>query len=65
MDLHPAAVIGKGVMFDHGTGVVVGETARVGDGCSMLHGVTLGGTGKQTGNRHPKSVLASVFDSCF
>lgn len=54
MDLHPAAVIGKCVMFDHGTGVVVGETAVVGDGCSMLHGVTLGGTGKETGNRHPK-----------
>ena len=48
MDLHPAATIGRGVMFDHGTGIVVGETARIGDECSLLHGVTLGGTGKVT-----------------
>jgi serine O-acetyltransferase len=55
MDIHPAAVIGKAVMFDHGTGVVVGETAVIGDGCSILHGVTLGGTGKRSGrDRHPK-----------
>jgi len=55
MDLHPNATIGKGVMFDHGTGVVVGETARIGDECSLLHGVTLGGTGKKGGrDRHPK-----------
>ena len=40
MDLHPAATIGRGVMFDHGTGIVVGETARIGDECSLLHGVT-------------------------
>ena len=54
MDLHPAAVVGKGCMIDHATGVVVGETARVGDRCSLLHGVTLGGTGKEHGDRHPK-----------
>lgn len=55
MDLHPACVIGKAIMFDHGTGVVVGETARIGDECSLLHGVTLGGTGKRGGrDRHPK-----------
>ena len=55
MDLHPAATIGKGVMFDHGTGIVVGETAKIGDECSLLHGVTLGGTGKRGGrDRHPK-----------
>ena len=54
MDIHPAATIGAGVLFDHGTGIVIGETATVGDGCTMLHGVTLGGTGKDTGDRHPK-----------
>jgi serine O-acetyltransferase len=54
IDIHPAATIGRGVMIDHGTGVVIGETAVVADGVSMLHGVTLGGTGKQVGDRHPK-----------
>jgi serine O-acetyltransferase len=54
VDIHPAAVIGSGVMMDHATGVVIGETAVVEDNVSMLHGVTLGGTGKQTGDRHPK-----------
>lgn len=54
VDLHPAARIGKGIMIDHATGVVVGETAVVGDGVSLLHGVTLGGTGKERGDRHPK-----------
>jgi serine O-acetyltransferase len=54
VDIHPAAVIGKGVLIDHGTGVVIGETAVVGDDVSMLHGVTLGGTGKESGDRHPK-----------
>ena len=54
IDIHPAASIGRGVMIDHGTGVVIGETAVVSDGVSMLHGVTLGGTGKQVGDRHPK-----------
>jgi len=54
MDIHPAAKIGKGVLFDHGTGVVIGETASIGDNVSILHHVTLGGTGKQGGDRHPK-----------
>lgn len=53
-DIHPGARIGRGVMLDHATGVVIGETAVVGDNVSMLHGVTLGGTGKETGDRHPK-----------
>ena len=62
-DIHPAAQIGKGVMMDHATGVVIGETAVVGDNVSMLHGVTLGGTGREKGDRHPKigqGVLISV-----
>jgi serine O-acetyltransferase len=54
MDIHPAARIGRGIMIDHGTGVVIGETAVVEDDVSLLQGVTLGGTGKETGDRHPK-----------
>ena len=54
VDIHPAAKIGSGVFIDHATGVVIGETASVGDDVSMLHGVTLGGTGKEQGDRHPK-----------
>lgn len=54
VDIHPAATIGSGVMIDHATGVVIGETAVVGDECTFLHGVTLGGTGKENGDRHPK-----------
>ena len=54
VDIHPAATIGKGILMDHATSVVIGETAVVGDNVSMLHEVTLGGTGKQTGDRHPK-----------
>ncbi len=54
VDIHPAAVIGKGVMLDHATGIVIGETAVVEDCVSMLQSVTLGGTGKETGDRHPK-----------
>jgi serine O-acetyltransferase len=54
VDVHPAATIGKGIMFDHATGVVVGETAVIEDNVSLLQGVTLGGTGKQSGDRHPK-----------
>ena len=50
IDIHPAARIGKGILIDHGTGVVIGETAVVGDEVSMLHGVTLGGTGKEVGD---------------
>ena len=54
LDIHPAARIGGGVFVDHGTGIVIGETATVGDDVSMLHGVTLGGTGAERGDRHPK-----------
>ena len=54
LDIHPAARIGRGVLIDHGTGVVIGETAVVEDDVSMLHEVTLGGTGKEVGDRHPK-----------
>ena len=54
IDIHPAAQIGRGIMIDHATSVVVGETAVIEDDVSMLHGVTLGGTGKETGDRHPK-----------
>lgn len=54
VDIHPAARIGAGVFIDHGTGVVIGETAVVEDNVSILHEVTLGGTGKDVGDRHPK-----------
>lgn len=54
VDIHPAAKIGKGIMFDHATGIVIGETAVIGDNCSILHAVTLGGTGKENEDRHPK-----------
>jgi serine O-acetyltransferase len=54
MDIHPAALIGQRVLIDHGTGLVVGETAVIGNDVSILQNVTLGGTGKQTGDRHPK-----------
>ena len=53
-DIHPASRMGKGVFIDHATGVVVGETAVIEDDVSILHGVTLGGTGKAGGDRHPK-----------
>lgn len=53
VEIHPAAKIGKSVMIDHGAGVVVGETAEIGDGCILYQGVTLGGTGKDVGKRHP------------
>lgn len=53
MDLHPGATIGRGVMMDHGTGIVVGETVRIGDNVSMLHHVTLGGSGTGYGSHHP------------
>ncbi|MBP1856673.1 serine O-acetyltransferase [Rhizobium herbae] len=53
-DINPAARIGKGIFLDHATGLVVGETAVVGDNVSILHGVTLGGTGKEGSDRHPK-----------
>jgi serine O-acetyltransferase len=54
VDIHPAAEIGEGAFLDHGTGIVIGETARIGRDVSMLHGVTLGGTGAEIGDRHPK-----------
>ncbi|HOH29932.1 MAG TPA: serine O-acetyltransferase [Candidatus Hydrogenedentes bacterium] len=54
VDIHPAAQLGAGCFIDHATGVVIGETAVVEDNVSMLHGVTLGGTGKERGDRHPK-----------
>lgn len=54
VDVHPAATIGKGIMLDHATGVVIGETAVIEDNVSLLQGVTLGGTGKECGDRHPK-----------
>ncbi|MGL4733665.1 MAG: serine O-acetyltransferase [Enterovibrio sp.] len=59
VDIHPAATIGKGIMLDHATGIVIGETAVVEDNVSILQDVTLGGTGKQSGDRHPK-IRASV-----
>ena len=54
IDIHPAAVIGKGLMIDHAHSIVIGETAVIGDNVSMLHSVTLGGTGKNEKDRHPK-----------
>ncbi|KAJ7944072.1 Serine acetyltransferase [Quillaja saponaria] len=54
VDIHPAAKIGEGILLDHATGLVIGETAVVGNRVSLMHGVTLGGTGKEVGDRHPK-----------
>lgn len=53
IEIHPAATIGHGLFIDHGMGVVVGETAVIGDNCTIYQGVTLGGTGKEKGKRHP------------
>ena len=53
IEIHPGAKIGKGLFIDHGMGVVIGETAEVGDNCTIYQGVTLGGTGKDVGKRHP------------
>ncbi len=53
IEIHPGATIGKGLFIDHGTGVVIGETAEIGDNCTLYQGVTLGGTGKDVGKRHP------------
>lgn len=53
IEIHPAATIGKGLFIDHGVGVVIGATAEVGDYVTIFHGVTLGGTGKDKGKRHP------------
>lgn len=60
IEIHPGAKMGRGVLIDHGSGVVIGETAEVGDNCTIYQGVTLGGTGKEKGKRHPtlgKNVL--------
>lgn len=54
VDIHPAAVLGDGIFIDHATGIVIGETAVIGSQVSLLHGVTLGGTGKEADDRHPK-----------
>lgn len=53
IEIHPGAIIGRGLFIDHGTGVVIGETTEIGDDCTIYQGVTLGGTGKDTGKRHP------------
>ena len=52
-EIHPGARIGKGFFIDHGTGTIIGETAQIGDNCVIFHNVTLGGTGKHIGKRHP------------
>ena len=53
IEIHPGATIGEGLFIDHGSGVVIGETTIIGDNCTLYQGVTLGGTGKDTGKRHP------------
>jgi serine O-acetyltransferase len=53
IEIHPGATIGKGFVIDHGSGIVIGETAEIGDNCTLYQGVTLGGTGKDSGKRHP------------
>ncbi|MBQ9097957.1 MAG: serine O-acetyltransferase [Clostridia bacterium] len=53
IEIHPGATIGRGLVIDHGSGVVIGETAEIGDDCTLYQGVTLGGTGKDEGKRHP------------
>ena len=53
IEIHPGAQLGQGLFIDHGMGVVIGETAEIGDNCTIFHGVTLGGTGKHKGKRHP------------
>jgi len=53
IEIHPGAIIGKNLLIDHGSGVVIGETAIIGDNCTIYQGVTLGGTGKEKGKRHP------------
>ena len=63
IEIHPGAVIGKRLVIDHGMGVVIGETAEIGDDCLIYHGVTLGGTGKDAGKRHP-TIGNNVMVSC-
>ena len=55
IEIHPGAKIGKRLVIDHGMGIVIGETAEIGDDCLIYHGVTLGGTGKDVGKRHPST----------
>ena len=63
IEIHPGAKIGKRLVIDHGMGIVIGETAEVGDDCLIYHGVTLGGTGKDQGKRHP-TIGNNVLISC-
>ncbi|XP_038719603.1 serine acetyltransferase 2-like isoform X2 [Tripterygium wilfordii] len=64
VDIHPAAKIGEGTLLDHGTGAVIGETAIIGNRVSIMHGVTLGGTGKECGDRHPKVSDGALLGAC-
>ena len=63
VEIHPGAQIGRGLLIDHGMGVVIGETAEVGDNCTIYQGVTLGGTGKDKGKRHP-TIGSNVLIGC-
>ena len=63
IEIHPGATIGKRLVIDHGMGIVIGETAEIGDDCLLYHGVTLGGTGKEQGKRHP-TIGNNVMISC-
>lgn len=60
VDIHPAATVGRNVLFDHAIGIVIGETAAIGDGASLWHGVTLGATLREDGDRHPKVGAGAV-----
>ncbi|WP_294486037.1 serine O-acetyltransferase [uncultured Ruminococcus sp.] len=64
IEIHPGAKIGKGLLIDHGAGVVIGETAEIGDNCLLYQGCTLGGTGKDQGKRHPTLGLETVPPNC-
>lgn len=63
IEIHPGATIGKSLFIDHGTGVVIGETTIIGNNVTMFHGVTLGGTGKEKGKRHP-TIEDNVYIGC-
>ena len=63
IEIHPGATMGRRLVIDHGTGIVIGETAEIGDDCLIYHGVTLGGTGKDHGKRHP-TIGNNVLISC-
>ncbi len=63
IEIHPGAIIGRRLVIDHGMGIVIGETAEIGDDCLIYHGVTLGGTGKDHGKRHP-TIGNNVLISC-